>query len=316
MASEPGAPGPGAMQGAGQGAEAEAGAEAGRESGAAPRPSWQRLMAQAARRLAASGIGAPMRDARALMAAAAGIAPDRALLLAPEPAPPDQAARFAALIERRCAREPVSHLLGWRAFFGRRFHVGPEVLDPRPETEILVRAALAHPFRHLLDLGTGSGCILLSLLAERPEAHGVGVDISQDALRIAARNARDLGLAQRARLRRGDWGAGLAERFDLIVSNPPYVSTAEMSALQPEVARHEPALALHGGEDGLDPLRAILKDAPRLLAPGGRLIVEIGPTQGADAVALFAAAGLRAVRLGQDLDGRDRIVMGQAAQMG
>ncbi len=276
--------------------------------------SWQQLMARAARRLGAAGISTPMRDARALMAAAAGISPDRALLEAARDAPPQQAARFEQLLQRRLAREPVSHILGWREFFGRRFHVGPAVLDPRPETETLVLAALERPFRTLLDLGTGSGCILLSLLAERPDTHGTGADISPEALAIARGNARALGLQERAQFVESNWGQALEGRYDLIVSNPPYISSREMAALQPEVARHEPALALHGGPDGLDPLRALLHDIPRLLAPGGWLIVEIGPTQGPAAAALVRGAQLEDVRIGHDLDGRARIVMGRAAQ--
>lgn len=249
--------------------------------------------AEARTRLAAAGVADPGGDATRLRRAA------------------DGAAAFAAMVERRARREPVSHILGRRAFWRHNFLVTAEVLDPRPETETLVQAALAAPFGRVLDLGTGSGCILLSLLAERTAATGLGTDLSVAALAVARRNAAATGVGARAAFLLSDWLERVEGSFDLIVSNPPYVAAAEMPGLAPEVRDWEPHLALTPGGDGLDAYRAIVRDAPGHLAPGGRLIVEIGPTQAAAVSALFARAGLAAVSTLRDLDGRDRVIVAE-----
>ncbi|WGH79010.1 peptide chain release factor N(5)-glutamine methyltransferase [Jannaschia ovalis] len=258
-------------------------------------------LARARAALEAAGVPGAARDAEILMRAVAGPveAPDAAAL-----------ARFEALVARRAAREPVSHLTGRRAFWRHEFEVTPDVLDPRPETETLVAAALAAPFARLLDLGTGSGCILCSLLAERPEATGLGTDVSDAALAVARRNAAATGVAARAEFSRADWLDGVEGPFDLIVSNPPYIAEDEMAALLPEVLR-EPRGALTPGGDGLDAYRVIARDAPARLAPGGRLMVEIGPTQGDAVAALFRDAGLAGIAIRPDLDGRDRVVQAE-----
>lgn len=278
----------------------------------APPTALRSALAEAAARLAAAGVELPARDARLLMAHALGVAPDRLALA--EALPEAAAARFAALVEARAARRPLSQLTGRRAFWRHDFRVTPDVLDPRPETETLVAAALAEPFDRVLDLGTGSGAILLSLLAERPAATGTGTDLSPAALAVAAANAADLGLAARAVFRLSDWFAGVTGTFDLIVSNPPYIAEAEMAGLAPEVRDHEPHLALTPGGDGLAAFRAIAAGAPAHLAPGGRLIVECGPAQGAAVAAILAAAGLRDPCVLPDLDGRDRVVTARAAR--
>ena len=247
-----------------------------------------------------------------LLAHAAGVGADRVTLILHDPAPAEAAARFADLIARRASRVPLSHLTGQRLFWGRSFRVGPEVLDPRPETEILVALALEVPAQRVLDLGTGSGCILLSLLADRPAMQGTGVDLSAAALHIAAANAEALGVAARTAFLQGNWFQPVTGRFDLIVSNPPYIALPEMADLSPEVAGHEPRLALTDEGDGLTAYRAIAADALDHLAPGGRLMVEIGPTQAAAVAALFAAAGLGAIEIRRDLDGRDRVVAARA----
>lgn len=258
--------------------------------------------------LRAAGVADPGRDARLLLAHATGLATER-LLLAPErPLDEGEAARLAKALAARAARQPLSQIIGWRLFWGRRFAVTRDTLDPRPETECLVERALALPFGRVLDLGTGTGCILLTLLAERADAEGIGTDLSAAALAVAAANAAALGLAARARFRQGDWFAGLEGRFDLIVSNPPYISAAEMAGLAPEVRDWEPAIALSPGGDGLDAYRAIAQGAAAHLAPGGRLLVEIGAAQGAAVAGLMRAAGFGTVSLWPDLDGRDRIV--------
>ncbi len=275
--------------------------------------SWQPRLRAAAATLAEAGVPEPMRDARLLLAHALGIAPDRLTLHIGDPETPGAAARFAALVQARAARAPLSHLTGQRLFWGRSFHVTPDVLDPRPETETLVALALAEPFARVLDLGTGTGAILLSLLAERPEATGVGADVSPAARAVAARNAQALGVAGRADLIRSDWCAGVQGCFDLIVANPPYIALAEMAGLAPEVRDHEPHLALTDGADGLSAYRAIAVQTPAHLAPGGRLMVEIGATQGAEVAAILSAAGLQAVTIHPDLDGRPRVVAARRA---
>lgn len=270
-------------------------------------------LAEAVRQLRSAGVETPGTDARRLLAAALGIAPDRLTLHLPEPLPPAAADRFAGYIAARCRRQPVSQILGMRAFWGRYFRVTPDVLDPRPDTETLVEAALAVPFSRVLDLGTGSGCILISLLADRVQARGVGVDVSQAALEVARGNAEALGVAARAEFRQGDWCAGLNGPFDLIVSNPPYISKTEWETLAPELRLWEPAGALSPGGDGLDAYRCILAQAPALLAPGGRLMVEIGAQQGDAVSVLFRTAGLTGGRVVADIDGRDRVVTGYKA---
>lgn len=259
-------------------------------------------------RLRAAGVEDPARDARALMAHALGVAPDRLLLHLDQPLTEDQARDFDAAIAARAARQPVAQITGRRLFFGLSFRVTPDTLDPRPETEALVTEALSRPFHKMLDLGTGTGCILLACLRGMPMAQGLGVDVSDAALTVAATNAADLGLGARARFLRSDWFSSVPGAFDLIVSNPPYIAADEMAALAPEVRDWEPALALTPGGDGLDAYRAIARGAGARLMPGGRLLLEIGPTQGQAVAGLLVAAGLAGVRILPDLDGRDRVV--------
>lgn len=263
-------------------------------------------------RLRAAGIEDAPLDARRLLADAAGIEPDRLTLHLPEDLTATQAERFDAAILARLRRQPVSQITGRRLFWGRPFRVTPDTLDPRPETEILVAEALAKPFARVLDLGTGTGCILLTLLAERPGATGLGIDISAPALEVAQANARALGLADRASFAQGNWLKGLQGPFDLIVSNPPYIAAHEMPGLAPEVRDHEPHLALTDFGDGLGAYRILAATAPACLAPGGRLLLEIGPTQGQAVVNLLSAQGLRDPRILPDLDGRDRVVVARA----
>jgi release factor glutamine methyltransferase len=260
-------------------------------------------------RLQAAGVEGASGDARRLLAHAIGVSPDVLAGRLSDPLLEDARATFEALVARRATREPVSHLTGQRAFWGREFRVTRDVLDPRPETETLVALALSAPFARVLDLGTGSGCILVSLLAERPAAQGVGTDISPEALMVAGENAARHGVADRLVLTPSDWFADIGGRYDLIVSNPPYIAAAEMDGLAPEVRDHEPRLALTDGGDGLGAYRAIAAGARGLLSPGGRLLVEIGPTQGAAVSRLFAAAGLERVAVHPDLDSRDRVVV-------
>ena len=255
-----------------------------------------------------AGIADPARDARLLLAHAMAIAPDRLTLHLNERLTSSAANQFTALIKARLTRQPVAQIIGHRLFWGRTFIVTKDVLDPRPETETLIVEALKFAAKSVLDLGTGSGAILLTLLAEWPDAQGTGTDISSPALAVARSNAQALGLSDRAVFMLSDWFAGLTTRYDLITSNPPYLAAGEMPYLLPDVRDHEPHIALTPGGDGLDAFRAIVAGAGAYLNPNGRLIVELGPTQGAVVCSMFAAAGLNNITLHKDLDGRDRVV--------
>ena len=256
-------------------------------------------------RLRGAHLPTPELDARLLVCEACGLSqeafmadPDRCL-------DAGQVRRLEALTDRRLAREPVSRILARRAFWQAEFQLSGETLDPRPDTETVVESALdaagtsAAPA--ILDLGTGTACILLSLLMELPDAVGVGTDLSPEALAVARRNAVRLGLDARARFVCADWLEGLAGQFDLVVANPPYIPSADIAGLAPEVALYDPRAALDGGPDGLDAYRAICADVRRVLRPGGWLVVEVGAGQ-ADAVAgLMTGHGL-----GSEADGLRR----------
>lgn len=263
-------------------------------------------------RLKAAGVADAPSDGRRLLAHALGLAPDRLTLHLPEEMSGAQGDVFEATLLARIARQPVSQIIGSRAFFGLNFRVTPDVLDPRPETELLVEAALARPFVNMLDLGTGTGCVLLSCLAGMKMARGLGTDLSPAALAVAEGNAVALGLDGRARFQLSDWYGAVEGRFDLIISNPPYIAEDEMAALAPEVRDWEPHLALTPGGDGLAAYRAIASGAGARLMAGGRILLEIGPTQAAAVSALLRAQGFGAIEVMRDLDGRDRVV---AAQM-
>jgi release factor glutamine methyltransferase len=272
-----------------------------------------RALCAATRRLRSAGIEAARAEARLLLRHVTGL-PAEVLVADRDRALEGEAlARFEVLVARRAAREPMAYVLGEREFWSLPLSVGPGVLVPRPETETLVEAALeAFPDRtaplRILDLGTGSGCLLLALLREYPNAVGVGVDRSAEALAHAARNARRHGLDGRALLVGGDWGRALAGPFALIVANPPYVASGELTELAPEVALHEPRAALDGGADGLDAYRAILPDLPRLLAPAGVACLEIGAGQATALAALAEVGGFR-VAVRPDLAGIPRCLV-------
>lgn len=280
---------------------------------AEPAPAVGELVAAAAERLACAGVAAPRRDARLLLAAALGR--DPGWLLGWPEAPVDAAARarFHAMVDARAARRPVSRILGRRHFWSLSLAVTAQTLDPRPESETVVEAVLAQvPDRrarlHVLDLGTGSGCLLLALLSELGRARGVGVDRDHGALRLARENARVLGLGDRSAFLAADWAAPLAGTFDIVVCNPPYVSDAELAGLEPEVARHDPPAALRGGGDGLDAYRAVVPALPALLAPGGVAALELGRGQASAVRDLLAASGLHGRAPVCDLAGVPRCV--------
>ncbi|QCB56284.1 peptide chain release factor N(5)-glutamine methyltransferase [Sphingopyxis sp. PAMC25046] len=264
----------------------------------------------AAARLAAAS-DTPRLDAELLMAHALGVE-RQALLL--DPSRFTLSADFDAMLARRMNHEPVAYIIGYRDFWTIRLKVGPGVLIPRPDSETLIEACLDFARherkegwpKHILDLGTGPGTLLLAALSEWPDAQGLGVDASETAVGYARANAIALGLADRAELKQGNWAEEVTGRFDLILCNPPYI--ADNEKLMPDVADHEPAGALFAGADGLDDYRRIIPDLPRILAPGGVAILEIGHTQHISVGELAKAAGFK-VACRQDLGGRDRALL-------
>lgn len=278
----------------------------------APRPVGM-LLAEATAALAAAGIEAPAREARLLLLHALG-RPASALLDRTEPV---HAPALAPLLARRAAREPMALLLGRQGFWTLDLEVSADTLIPRADSEAIVEAALAAapaPAR-VLDLGTGTGCLLLAVLSERPHAWGLGIDLAPRAAALAARNARACGLAARAAFLAADWAAPLAAslppgaRFDLVLSNPPYIPTPDLPALMPEVIAHEPTRALDGGPDGLAAYRTIIAALPNLLAPGGVAVLEAGIGQADDIAALARAHGLAHRETRPDLAGIPRAVV-------
>ena len=237
-----------------------------------------------AERLADAGVEAPLREAAYILAAVLGI--DRAALLALDEIllTDDQATQLEVIVAGRAQRIPLARLLGQKEFWGLMFGLNEATLVPRPETETLIEAVLqARPDKdvalRILDLGTGTGCILLALLHEYQYATGLGIDSAAQAVMQARTNAMALGLSARTRFQTGNWALGLMEQFDLIVSNPPYIGLGEKADLMPEVARHDPAVALFGGMDGLAAYRALLPQAVALLKPDGLLALEFGAGQ-------------------------------------
>jgi release factor glutamine methyltransferase len=273
-----------------------------------------------ANQLRTAGIESPELDARVLLGHALGLDHTGLIRAGAQQLSELSASAVVRLIARRIAGEPVARIVGEKEFWGLPFIVTPAVLVPRPETETVVELALAlidrngsraRPLR-ILDLATGSGAILLALLSELPNAHGTGSDIASDALAVARRNAAQVKLGDRASFTVSDFGAALHGRFDLVVSNPPYIASAEIATLSAEVREHDPRLALDGGADGLEAYRAIAADARRLLNPGGHLVIEIGVGQGRVVEPIFGAAGLAIAATRPDLSGIERALAFQA----
>jgi release factor glutamine methyltransferase len=272
------------------------------------------LLKGGAARLATAGIDGAAREVRLLLQAAAGIPISTQIAFPERTIAADAMARFDELLERRARREPMAHILGQREFWSLAFKVTSDTLDPRPDSETLVQAVLDQmpnrfaPLR-LVDFGTGTGCLLLSLLHELPNATGVGIDQSAAALVVATENAEALGLAQRASFQRGDWDDDIESAFDIVLSNPPYIPSGDIAALQPEVASFEPRLALDGGLDGLDAYRRLGPAAQWLLVPGGLAAFEIGIGQGDSVSGIMAAAGLRHIATARDLAAVERCLL-------
>ena len=269
--------------------------------------------------LHAAGVPGARRDARLLLAHVLGVGVEAILARPERPVTPSQSAAFDALRARRAAREPLSRILGEREFWGLSLRLSAATLDPRPDSETLVEAVLdGLPSRGdagaVLDLGTGSGCLLLALLSALPKASGLGIDLDPAAVRTARDNARRLGLAGRVRFAVGDWGETLAGGWKVIVSNPPYIREDAIDSLAPEVALYEPRRALDGGSDGLSAYRSLVPQLPRLLAPDGLAVLEVGAGQAAAVEALLAAAGLVSKGRRRDLAGLDRCVIATNAR--
>jgi release factor glutamine methyltransferase len=275
------------------------------------------VLAGATKRLAAAGVAEPRLDARLLVAAALELSRE-AMIAAPDRAVSEnERAAIEAMICRREAREPVARILGTREFWSLDFTLTPATLEPRPDSETVIEAACeAFPDRAaaltVLDIGTGTGCLLLAFLHEYPNANGVGVDVSADTVDAAAANARRLGLAARSRFTVDPWARGLGAggadaRFDCILSNPPYICTSELAGLAPEI-RYDPQAALDGGPDGLSGIAAVIEAAARLLGPEGRAFVEIGAGQGEAAQDLAGRYGLKTASIRADIGGIPRVL--------
>jgi release factor glutamine methyltransferase len=272
------------------------------------------ILLDATTRLRAAGVESPRREARRLLAHVLGLRPEDIVSGRFSPQGTEFRGRFEAALARRAAREPLAYIIGSREFWSLDFEVGPGVLVPRPESEIMVEEALKRfpiidaPLR-VMDLGTGSGCLLLAFLSERPKAEGLGVDISEEALAIARRNGARLGLEGRARFLRADWTGALSETWDVIFINPPYILEGDLDGLDPEVSRYEPRAALDGGPDGLGAYRRVAAALRPRLAPEGRVFLEVGQGQGGPVERILRERGLSVEGTVFDLAGIPRCLV-------
>jgi release factor glutamine methyltransferase len=272
------------------------------------------LLTQATSRLAAAGIVEPRRDARLILALGLGVDPAVVMGWPERLVDPSAAAAIEALIGRREQGEPISRLRGKREFWSLDFALSPETLDPRPDSETLIVAALdaigdrTAPLR-IVDYGTGTGCLLLALLSELPHAQGIGIDIQPGAVATARANAVALGLEKRAEFRLGSWDLPLEARADVIISNPPYIPSEEIARLAPDVASFDPLLALDGGPDGMDCYRALGAAIRDVLRPGGRAYIEIGAGQEPQVARLFMELGLHIAAVRADLAEIERCIV-------
>ena len=272
----------------------------------------QNALRRATAQLNDLNIETAARDARLLLAACMGISPSRLTLELSQTLTPTVLAQYDELIAQRCTHKPVSRILGYREFWGRHFSITSDVLDPRGDTETLISTVLPQPAARVLDLGTGSGILAVTLAAEWPETTVVASDISPKALQVAQNNAETLGVAGRVQFLQSNWFDDITGTYDLIVSNPPYIADAEMAELMPDVVNFDPKIALTPGGDGLDPYRIIAEMSPQFLNAGGSVAVEIGWRQGASVVEFFHKAGFSHVEIQRDLDCKDRVVLAKS----
>ena len=266
------------------------------------------LVALATLKLRGHGIESYARDARALCAFTLKIRPDQVSFEANKDVTVVQYEMLLSFIKKRCERMPVSRITGGRLFWGRRFEINQHVLDPRGDTEILIALALKEPAKKILDLGTGTGNLAITLLCEWPQSHAIATDISSDALNVAARNAECHKVSERIDLRLSDWFENIFTTFDLIVSNPPYIAEDDIDELQDEVKNFDPLIALSCGKNELNSYREIASAAVNRLKPGGRLISEIGSMQGVDVQQILLSHGFKQIALHKDFEDHDRVV--------
>jgi release factor glutamine methyltransferase len=288
--------------------------ERGRDREGVPGETLADLDVEGAKALRAAGIDSPRHEARVLLAEASGLSRDELIADPARIVSSDIAGRFREFIRRRSEREPIAYILGRREFWSLKFKVSPAVLIPRPDSETLIEAALTTisdrraPLR-LLDLGTGSGCLLLALLSELPQASGVGLDISAEALAMARENAEALGLSGRAAFLEGGWNETPPGPFDIVLANPPYISEPDLHRLERDVRDYEPHRALSGGKDGLDAYRPVVAAVARVLAPGGAALIELGAGQAGPVSAFAEEQGFYAISRAKDLAGHERCLI-------
>jgi release factor glutamine methyltransferase len=271
-------------------------------------------LTEAAETLRAAGIDTAVLDARVLLCHALGLGEEYLLGSQETPINQDIAGQYRKFVARRQQHEPIAHITHKKEFWSLDFTVTPATLVPRPESETLVESALQRfPDRdrayEIVDFGTGSGCLLITLLRELPKSIGIGIDISTSALAVASANAKALGVAPRARFVQGDWAKNIKGAFDIIIGNPPYIAEGEINKLAPDVAKFEPHTALFGGADGLDAYRALMPQVARLLKSNGTALFEIGQGQTAGITKIIREAGLKAVEVKPDLAGIDRCII-------
>ena len=259
------------------------------------------------------GIENPTRDARLLLANCLAIEVHKLNLLDDRVLSKDEVSKFWRMVDERCKLKPVSKIIGYRAFWGRNFEVNEDVLDPRGDTETLVEVVLENKFKTMLELGTGSGAIAITVLAERIDATCVATDISKLALETAARNSKIHGVQNRLTLLQSDWFSKIIGRFDIIVSNPPYISAKEYNKLGNEVVDYDPKISLTPGGDGLDSYRQIISNAREKLRKNGQIFLEIGYSQAEPVKNLLDVAGFSKIKVHKDLGSRDRVLSAEAA---
>ena len=273
----------------------------------------QELLTASQAKLRECGISDPVRDARLLLADCLELRTQNLNLLDNSCISEIKISKFWRMINERCKRKPVSKILGYRSFWGRDFEINENVLDPRGDTETLIELILDCNFENMLELGTGSGAIAITILAERPEVTCVATDISQYALNTARTNSKRHGVQSRLKLLYSNWFDKISGSFDIIVSNPPYISSEEYAQLSAEVLKYDPKISLTLGGDGLEAYREILSQALEKLSKNGHIFLEIGYTQANAVGHLFKEAGFQQIKVHKDLGSRDRVISAKAS---
>ena len=273
----------------------------------------QELLIASQAKLRECGINDPIRDARLLLADCLELRTQNLNLLNDSYISEIKISKFWRMVKERCKRKPVSKILGYRSFWGRDFEINENVLDPRGDTETLIELILDCKFENMLELGTGSGAIAITVLAERPEVTCVATDISEYALKTASANSKRHGVESRLKLLHSNWFEKISGSFDVIVSNPPYISSEEYAQLSAEVVKYDPKISLTLGGDGLEAYREILSRALEKLSKNGHIFLEIGYTQANAVGHLFREAGFQQIKVHKDLGSRDRVISAKAS---